>query len=228
VKLLRRVLRHFTAGDVAVALLALGCIAYYAATRGIFQGKASGDGLFGFYYLPSLVYHHTLDMGKAAGPYWIGYFTIGHADLMPKTVKTIAVPAFKNETTRYKLGRLLPADITREFITRTRYAVVSDPNQADAELKGDLRNFAAWPVITAESSRGTSVQTAVQVVVTLDIELIEKATGKTLFSLKGAEFRERYEVSQDPKAYFDESGTAAERVSRNVAKTVVSAVLEGF
>jgi len=44
----------------------------------------------------------------------------------------------------------------------------------------------------------------------------------------GAEFRERYEISVDPAAYFDESGTAMQRVSRDVARSAVSAILEGF
>ena len=32
-----------------------------------------------------------------------GYHTSGHADLLPKRIKTIAVPAFDNATTRYRL-----------------------------------------------------------------------------------------------------------------------------
>ena len=49
-----------------------------------------------------------------------------------------------------------------------------------------------------------------------------------LFSRNGAEYRERYEISIDPKAYFDESGTAMERLSKSVSRTVVSAILENF
>ena len=57
-------------------------------------------------------------------------------DLIPKTVHTIAIPAFTNPTTRYKLTDQLPEAIAREFISRTRYRIVSDPNPADAVLKG--------------------------------------------------------------------------------------------
>jgi hypothetical protein len=149
----------------------------------------------------------------------------GHADLMPRTLKTIAVPAFENGTTRYKLARLLPGDITREFLTRTKYSIVSDPRQAEAVLEGRLTNFVAWPVITDPVSNRA---TAVQVIVTLNLTLREISTGKILFMRNGAEFRERYEIALDPNAYFDESGTAVERVSRNVARTVVSAVMEAF
>jgi hypothetical protein len=42
------------------------------------------------------------------------------------------------------------------------------------------------------------------------------------------EFRQRYEIAIDPNAYFEESDMALERLSRDVARTVVSAVLEAF
>jgi hypothetical protein len=142
---------------------------------------------------------------------------------MPKTIKTIAIPAFSNLTSRYKLARLLPTDIGRELISRTHYAIVSDPNQADAVLTGTLNNFAAYPTISANGR-----STVVEAVVTLRITLTDRATGTVLFTRNGAEFRERYEISIDPKAYFDESGTAMDRLSKSVARSVVSAILEKF
>jgi len=42
------------------------------------------------------------------------------------------------------------------------------------------------------------------------------------------DFRERYEVSTDPQAYFDESGPAMQRLSKDVARSVVSTILEHF
>jgi hypothetical protein len=152
-----------------------------------------------------------------------GYHVSGHGDLMPKTIKTIAIPAFSNLTSRYKLARLLPTDIGRELISRTHYAIVSDPNQADAVLTGTLNNFAAYPTISANGR-----STVVEAVVTLRVTLTDRATGAVLFTRNGAEFRERYEISIDPKAYFDESGTAMDRLSKSVARSVVSAILEKF
>jgi hypothetical protein len=154
-----------------------------------------------------------------------GYHVAGQGDLMPKTIKTIAVPAFGNITVRYQLARLLPADITREFLSRTHYAIVADPNQADAVLAGTVTNFAFYPTVNDPVSGRA---TAAQVVVTLRLTLTDRATQKVLFSRLGAEFRERYEISVDPAAYFDETGTAMQRVSRDVARSVVSAILEGF
>ncbi len=64
-----RLVRLF--GDWGIAAAVVAIVAYYAATRGVFQGKASGDGWFGFMYLPGLVYHHSLDLAIPA-PSWAG------------------------------------------------------------------------------------------------------------------------------------------------------------
>jgi|SRR5271157_70941 len=154
-----------------------------------------------------------------------GYRIAGRADLVPKTIKTIAVPAFGNTTTRYQLARLLPTDITREFISRTRYTIVADPAQADAVLTGALTKFDNIPVVLDPvSGRATGVQ----VIVTMQITLTERATGKVLFQRRGYEFRERYQISIDPQTYFDETGTAIQRVSQDAARSIVTAILENF
>ena len=154
-----------------------------------------------------------------------GYHVAGHADVLPKKIRTIAIPSFGNVTTRYKLAERLPADITREFITRTRYRIVADPREADAVLTGAVVNVGTYPTIFDPASGRA---TGVQAVVTLQLTLTDRATGAVLFSRASQEFRERYEISTDPRAYFDESTAALERLSRDVAKGVVSAVLEKF
>ena len=154
-----------------------------------------------------------------------GYHVAGHADLMPKTVKTIAIPAFANPTTRFQIARMLPEDVAREFIARTRYKVVADPNQADAVLTGVVNNYTAYPtVVDPASGRATGVQ----VIVNLQVTLTERATGKVLFQRNGFEFRDRYTISIDPQAYFDENGTAMARVSKDAARSIVTGILENF
>ena len=154
-----------------------------------------------------------------------GYHVTGHADLIPKNIKTIAIPAFGNVTVRYKLTERLPADITRAFITRTRYRVVADSNQADAVLTGGVTNFMSYPSVTDPV---TGRATGVQAIVMIQLTLTDRATGKVLFSRQCMEVRERYEISVDPKVYFDESDAAMARLSRDVANSVVSAILENF
>ena len=59
-------------------------------------------------------------------------------------------------------------------------------------------------------------------------DYLEQPHGSVLFSRPYFEVRERYEISVDARTYFEESDVAMERLSRDVARSVVSAVLENF
>ena len=154
-----------------------------------------------------------------------GYHVGGKSDLLPKSVQTIAIPAFKNLTVRYKLADRLAGAITREFIARTRYQIITDPSQADAVLTGTILNFTAYPTIFDPA---TGRAAGVQIQVNIQLTLSERATGKILFTRPNYDFRERYEVSVDQTQYFEESGQALERLSRDVARTLLSSILEAF
>jgi hypothetical protein len=154
-----------------------------------------------------------------------GYHTAGHVNLVPKSVKTIAVPAFANNTTRYKLANQLAGAVTREFIARTRYKIVADPNAADAVLEGVLINYASYPTVFDQQTGRAS---GVQANVTLSLTLRDRATGAVILQRPSMDVREHYEISTNPLAFMDESDTALERVSRDVARGVVSAILSSF
>jgi hypothetical protein len=154
-----------------------------------------------------------------------GYSTAGHADLVPKTIHTIAIPAFTNATTRYKLTDQLPEAIAREFISRTRYRIVSDPNTADMVLSGAVLTYTSFPtVIDPTTGRASTVE----VHVIMRLNLVERATGKTLYTRPNFEMRERYQISLDPAAFFEESDAALARASQQTAQQVVSSILDNF
>ena len=154
-----------------------------------------------------------------------GYHVSGKGDFLPKNVQTIAIPAFANITARYKLPEKLASALTREFISRTRYNINADPKSADAVLRGSVLRYDSYvTTFDPATNRGSSVQ----VVVTLKLTLVERASGKVLFERPAMEVRERYEIGSDQRAYLEESDAAVDRLSRDVARSVVSAVLEGF
>lgn len=154
-----------------------------------------------------------------------GYHVSGKADLLPKTVRSIAIPHFENATTRVRLNDSLPSALSREFIRRTRYRIVPDPNEADAILNGAVLQYISYPTITDPGSGRLS---GVQIVVILSVRLTERASGKVLYERPALEARQRYEISSDQVAYFDESGQGLQRLSEEVARQVVSAILENF
>jgi len=154
-----------------------------------------------------------------------GYHVAGHSDVLPKTAKTICIPAFANGTVQYTLTARLADAIAREFIARTRYRIVSDPNAADLVLRGSVLNyFAGATVIDPVTGRSTAVEMHVY----LSLTLTDRVTGKVLYSRPSMDARERYEVSENEQQYFDESGPALDRLARSVAQQVVSTVLNAF
>lgn len=154
-----------------------------------------------------------------------GYRVGGQADLLPEHIRTIAIPAFGNVTTRYKLTERLPGALTREFITRTRYRIVADPNDADAVLAGSVVNYMSAPTIFDQA---TGRAAGIQVSVFLNLTLTDRKTGNVLYQRNNFEARQRYEVSIEQREYFDESDVALDRLSREVARLAVSTVLEAF
>ena len=155
-----------------------------------------------------------------------GYHVGGKADLVPKSIQTIAIPAFSGSSAaRYRLIDVLPQQIGREFIARTRFRVVDNPSEADAVLNGRVNSAGVAPVIfDPTSARATGVQATVEVSITL----LERATGKVLFSRPNIAFRQNYSIAVDPHQFFDESGPAFDRISRDLARDIVSTVVESF
>jgi len=154
-----------------------------------------------------------------------GYHTAGHAVQLPENVKTIAVPAFKNETTTYRLEQMLTASVVREFTTRTHYRILNDPSEAaDATLRGTVLSTSATP-LAYDTATGRAA--SVLVVVSLKVSLSDK-NGKVLYQNPAYLFREQYEVSQDLTSFFEEDSPAFRRLSQDFARTLVSNILEGF
>lgn len=154
-----------------------------------------------------------------------GYKTGGKGETLPATLHTIAIPAFHNVTTKYKLTGMLPQEIGREFTARTRYKIVSDPSDADAVLEGSIVRYYSAPTVYDPA---TSRSSGVQVMVWLNITLKERASGKVLFKRINFDVKERYEITGDQQTYLDESDAALGRLSRSVARQVVSSVLEAW
>ena len=152
-----------------------------------------------------------------------GYHTAGKANLLPSDLRTLAVPAFVNQTQTYKIEQLLTAAVIQEFSTRTTYRVVTQPD-ADAVLRGTVLTTSTTP-LTYDSKTGRAA--SVLVIVSMSVSLKDKQ-GKLLYQNPSYVFREQYQVSQELSSFFEEDSPAFQRLSREFARTLVSNVLEAF
>lgn len=153
-----------------------------------------------------------------------GYHTAGTGAQIPTDVRTIAVPAFVNQTQTYRIEAVLTEAVVREFHTRTKYRIVSDPADADAVLQGVVTNTQLAPV-TYDSNTGR-VSSAL-VTVNMKVTFTTKS-GRVLYQNSNFTYREQYQVSRELSSFFEEQGTAVQRLSQDFARTLVSNVLEMY
>jgi hypothetical protein len=170
-----------------------------------------------------------------------GYRVGGTGSQLPPGLKVIAVPALKNDTTRYRIEQRMTEAVVHEFMARTKYHVISSEESADAVLHGEITSFEAVPAVfdTAPTSNPTTTTvptinvataraTTMLISVHMKVLLEESGTKRVLYKNDNYLFREPYEISTDPSKFFDEQGPALERMSRDFAARLVTDVLENF
>jgi outer membrane lipopolysaccharide assembly protein LptE/RlpB len=154
-----------------------------------------------------------------------GYHTAAHSIRLPATVKTIAIPAFTNQTQTYRIEQTLTAAVVREFISRTRFRVVNEATpDADATLRGAVLLASAAP-LTYDSTTGRA-STAL-VTVTVRVSLVDRK-GAILFDNPTYTFREQYQVSRELSSFFEEDAPALQRLANDFARTLVSNIVEAY
>ena len=153
-----------------------------------------------------------------------GYHTAGHSNVLPMDLRTIAIPAFVNQTQTYKIEQTLTSAVVQEFATRTKYRISSKPDDSDAVLRGTVLSTYTTP-LTYDSQTGRAA--SVLVVVSMSVTLTDKQ-GRTLYQNPSYVFREQYQVSEELSSFFEEESPAFQRLSRDFARTLVSNILEAF
>ena len=154
-----------------------------------------------------------------------GYHVAGHAANLPSDWKTIAVPAFTNDTTQYRIEQRFTEAVIREFISRTKYRVVQDTQSADAVLHGEVLSIETSPVLF---NANTGEVTTMLVTVHTKVRLTDNHTQKAVYQNDDMLFRDEYQISPDVKSFFQEEDPALERMSRDFASHLVANVVEGF
>jgi Lipopolysaccharide-assembly len=154
-----------------------------------------------------------------------GYHVAGSAAKLPSDWSSIAVPAFKNDTTRYRIEQQLTQAVIREFITRTKYRVVPQIDSADGILHGEVISIETTPVLFNAT---TGQVTTMLVTVHAKVQLVDTKTEKTIYRNEDVVFRDEYQISTDVQSFFEEQNPGMQRMSKDFASHLVADVLENF
>ncbi|HXW56060.1 MAG TPA: LptE family protein [Candidatus Cybelea sp.] len=154
-----------------------------------------------------------------------GYHVAGTHSTLPANWRTIAIPAFKNDTTRYRIEEKVTEAVIREFIARTNYRIIQDQPSADAVLHGEIVSVDTTPMLF-NSTTGEVTQMLVSV--HTKVELLDNKSQKPVYQANDMVFRQEYQISTDAQGFFQEQDPALGRMAHDFAAKLVANVMEGF
>lgn len=153
-----------------------------------------------------------------------GYSLVGTGSFLPEYIRTVAIPTFQNQTSRFEVEVRITDAVTREFVSRGDFSVVAEQEGADAVLQGTIIGFDMTPIGLAEDEQANNYLVRVRAQVTFR-DLVQN---RTIYSNNAFEFRQQFELEQDPNEFFDVSNVAVDEIAVEFARSVVASILEGF
>jgi outer membrane lipopolysaccharide assembly protein LptE/RlpB len=154
-----------------------------------------------------------------------GYGLVGTgSSAIPKTVQSVYVSTFVNQTSRVGLEQRLTDAVIRELAARRRLRPAADLASADAELVATLLSYQVDPVRYDDAGRALEYQISV----TARIVLTEKGAEKPLFAEPSFLYRQPYTIPPSARTFFDVEPAAIDELARPFARSLVTTMLEGF
>jgi len=158
-----------------------------------------------------------------------GYALAGRGTFLPADIKTVGIPPIENKTTFYRTEQILTDKVRSEFIGRGKYKILPDAAGADAVLTAELASIIVQPAaLSANQLASRYLFTVV-----IRAKFTDARNNEVLWSNDQLVFREEYELSAAPgtvegTTFLDTQSTAFDRISTDIARTVVTAILEAF
>jgi predicted transcriptional regulator of viral defense system len=159
-----------------------------------------------------------------------GYALAGRGTFLPDYIRVVGVPQLANNTTFFQIEQILTEKIRTEFIGRGRYTVIPNPEGADAVVTGTVTSIAVQPVGFTEQQFASRYLFTL----TMSVEFTDMRTSQVLWSSTALTFREEYElttrsnVALEGETFLSQERTSFDRISTDLARTVVTAIVEAF
>jgi hypothetical protein len=155
-----------------------------------------------------------------------GYHLVGTASALPEELQTLYVKTFDNLTPWADVDQRVMEAVTLEWVRRRRFDLVDRQEGADLMLTGVIMGVQVTPVSLDDRGRASEYQMALNTSVKLSD--IRGEEPKLLWEDKAFSRRTSYPVDPNARNYYDRQLLAMDELSREYARALVSAVLEGF
>ena len=159
-----------------------------------------------------------------------GYSLAGRGSFLPTSIRTVAIPQIENRTNYTQVEQVVTEKIRNEFIGRGKYQVIPDRGGADAVLSGTITSIYLQPAgLTGQQFTSRYLFT-----MTMSVQFTNARTNDVIWSNDALTFREEYDLgTSNPTSFqgatfLDQERSSFDRISTDLARTVVTAILEAF
>ena len=159
-----------------------------------------------------------------------GYALAGRGSFLPDYIRVLGLPHLHNLSTFFQVEQVLTEKIRTEFIGRGKYAVIPEAPGADAIVTGAVTSITVQPVGFTEQQLASRYLFTL----TMRVEFIDARTTQVLWSNQSLTFREEYELSTrsnvalEGAEFLTQERSSFDRISSDIARSVVTAILEAF
>ena len=159
-----------------------------------------------------------------------GYALAGRGSFLPADIRVVGIPLFENRTPIARLDQTITEKVRQEFINRgSRYRIEPTAPGADAVLSGAITNLAI-------NEAGLDQQRAsrYEIIVTMRVQFTDTRNNQVLWSNEALTFRDQYDLRNraggqiDGAVLLEQEGPAFDRLASDLARSVVTSILEAF
>jgi hypothetical protein len=159
-----------------------------------------------------------------------GYALAGRGSFLPDYIRVVGIPPFENRSSFSQVEQVLTEKVRTEFIGRGKYQVIPDAPGSDAVLAGEVLAIAVQPIGLNEQQLASRYL----LTWTMRVSFTDSRTNEVLWSNDALTFRGEYELSArgdtaiQGATFVDQERSSVDRIATDVARTVVTSILEAF
>ena len=159
-----------------------------------------------------------------------GYALAGRGSFLPDYIRVVGIPQLQNQSSFFQVEQVLTEKIRTEFIGRGKYTVIPETAGADALVSGAVTSITVQPVGFTEQQLASRYLFTL----TMRVQFVDARTTQVLWSNEALTFREEYELTTRSntaltgEAFLSQERSSFDRIASDVARTVVTAILEAF
>ena len=159
-----------------------------------------------------------------------GYALAGRGSFLPADIRVVGIPLLENRTPIQRIDQAITEKVRTEFIGRNKYTIIPAAGGVDAVLSGAIISFVSQPVGLDQQLASAS---RYRFTVTMRVQFTDSRNGEVLWSNEALTFSEEYDVrtrggALESAVLIEQEGPAIDRLATDLARHVVSSILEAF